>query len=262
MKLDHAMRQALERCDFRMHYQPQVDLETGHVVGAEALIRWHDPELGDISPGRFIPVAEETGFIVQIGEWVLHEAVRQATIWHAEGRGLTVAINVSALQFQQANFVDMVGAALRDAGLPPDRLEIELTESILIQDAREALARLDALAALGVRLSIDDFGTGYSSLAYLKRFPLQKLKIDRSFVAGLPSDDSDVAIVSAIINLGRALRLNVIAEGVETDEQRDFLRAAGCDQFQGYLCSPAVPADRFIDTMTQARDPEPASLAS
>jgi diguanylate cyclase (GGDEF)-like protein/PAS domain S-box-containing protein len=242
MQLDHAMRQALAQQRFRLHYQPQVDLHSGAILGVEALIRWRDPELGEVSPGAFIPVAEESGFIVAIGEWVLREAVRQAAAWQAAGRTLLMSVNVSALQFRQPGFVDGVAAALRRAGLPPEQLELELTESILIRDADDTLARLRALHQLGVKLAIDDFGTGYSSLGYLKRLPIGRLKIDRSFVNGLPGDASDVGIVGAIINLGRALQLEVIAEGVETEAQRAFLRQAGCEQFQGYLFAPALAA--------------------
>jgi len=245
MKLDHAMRQALENNDFCLHYQPQVDLANGHIFGAEALIRWHDKELGNIPPARFIPVAEETGVIVAIGNWVLAEAIRQCAQWHAQGRTLTVAVNVSALQFQQANFVDGVAEALRATSLPPEMLELELTESILIRDVDDALARLEALAELGVRMSIDDFGTGYSSLSYLKRFPIHKLKIDQSFISDLSLDDSDAAIVTAIIHLAQALKLRVIAEGVETEMQRQFLVSAGCDEFQGFLCTQALSPEEF-----------------
>ena len=245
MKLDHAMRLALVQGRFRLHYQPQVDLISGAVVGAEALIRWRDPALGEISPGEFIPVAEESGFIVSIGAWVLKRAVMQAAAWVAAGRATTVSVNVSALQFQQPGFVEEVASVLREAGLAPQWLELELTESILIQDAQDAMLRLQALAQLGVKLAIDDFGTGYSSLAYLKRFPIGRLKIDRSFVSGLPAEESDVAIVQAIIHMGRALRLQTVAEGVETEAQREFLAAAGCDLFQGYLYAPALDAAAF-----------------
>ena len=245
MKLDHAMRLALVQGRFRLHYQPQVDLISGAVVGAEALIRWRDPALGEISPGEFIPVAEESGFIVSIGAWVLERAVMQAAAWVAAGRATTVSVNVSALQFQQPGFVEEVASVLREAGLAPQWLELELTESILIQDAQDAMLRLQALAQLGVKLAIDDFGTGYSSLAYLKRFPIGRLKIDRSFVSGLPAEESDVAIVQAIIHMGRALRLQTVAEGVETEAQREFLAAAGCDLFQGYLYAPALDAAAF-----------------
>ncbi len=240
MHLDHAMRQALAQGRFRLHYQPQVGIGNGAIVGAEALIRWRDPELGEISPGEFIPVAEETGFIVPIGEWVLRQAVKQAAAWQASGMPTVVSVNVSALQFQQPGFVDGVAIVLREARLPAEWLELELTESILLQDAQDAMLRLQALAQLGVKLAIDDFGTGYSSLAYLKRFPIRRLKIDRSFISGLPADESDAGIVRAIISMGRALRLEIIAEGVETVAQRDFLHEAGCDLFQGFLFSPAL----------------------
>jgi diguanylate cyclase (GGDEF)-like protein len=245
MRIDHAMRQALAQGRFRLHFQPQVHLTSGRVVGAEALLRWHDPEMGEMSPAEFIPVAEESGFIVAIGEWVVGEAVRQAAQWRARGMRLVVAVNVSALQFHKPGFVDSVSRVLSESDLPPQWLELELTESILIQDAQEALTRLEALARLGVRLSIDDFGTGYSSLAYLKRVPIGQLKIDRSFVDGLPGDDSDVAIVRAIIDMGRALHLQVIAEGVETEAQRQFLERAGCDLYQGFLFAPALDAPSF-----------------
>ena len=251
MKLDHAMRQALAANRFRLHYQPQVDLGTGAVVGAEALIRWRDPELGDVSPGEFIPVAEESGFIVAIGAWVLRNAVAQAADWHARGLKLATSVNVSALQFQQVDFVDGVAEVIASSGLPAELLELELTESILIQDAPEALRRLEALAALGVKLAIDDFGTGYSSLGYLKRFPIGRLKIDRSFISGLPDDASDAGIVRAIINMGRALKLEIIAEGVETEAQRLFLAHAGCEQFQGFLCAPALEAAEFERRLDQ-----------
>lgn len=245
MKLDHAMRQALVRGDFRLNYQPQMDIRNGQVVGAEALIRWRDPEMGEVRPDRFIPVAEETGFIVAIGDWVLAEAVRQAASWRAQGLSIPVSVNVSAPQFQQKGFVEKVGQVLSDANLPPALLELELTESILVGEGDEVYLLLRRLADLGVRLAIDDFGTGYSSLAYLKRFPVRRLKIDRSFVTHLPDDESDIAITHAVINMGHALKLKVIAEGVETERQRHFLEDAGCDEFQGYLRSPALPPDQF-----------------
>jgi diguanylate cyclase (GGDEF)-like protein/PAS domain S-box-containing protein len=245
MRLDHAMRQALASHRFRLHYQPQVDLASGEVVGAEALIRWRDPALGEVPPARFIPVAEDTGFIIAIGDWVLEQAARQAAAWAAEGRTLTVAVNVSALQFRQADFVDRVADVLAQHALPPQRLELELTESILVRDADEALQRLQALAALGVRLSIDDFGTGYSSLAYLKRCPIHRLKVDRSFIRGLPADASDAALVRAIVQMAQALGHQVVAEGVETEPQRRFLLEAGCHEFQGFLFAPAMDAMSF-----------------
>ncbi|MBK5966446.1 diguanylate cyclase [Thiocystis minor] len=247
VKIDHAMREALVQQDFRLAYQPQIDLRTGRVVGVEALLRWHDRELGEISPGQFIPIAEESGFIVALGDWVLREAIRQGEQWQALGVGLTMSVNVSAVQFQQTNFITSLAQLLAVSTLPPGQLELELTESILIQNVEDTLIRLDALVALGVRLAIDDFGTGYSNLAYLKRFPLHRLKIDRSFVRDLPDDESDAAIATAVINLARALKLRVIAEGVENDTQREFLLAAGCDEFQGYLCAPALEPAEFLN---------------
>jgi len=245
MRLDHAMRRALGNGHFRLHYQPQVAMASGQVIGSEALLRWRDPELGEVSPGLFIPVAEDSGFIVAIGDWVLDTAVTQAARWQQAGLSTPVAVNVSALQFQQSHFVDRVAQALQRSGLPPALLELELTESILVRDADEALSRLQQLAQLGVRLAIDDFGTGYSSLAYLKRFPIEKLKIDRSFIKGLPEDDSDAGIVQAIVQMARALRLRVIAEGVETEAQRSFLVRSGCDECQGFLYAPALDEATF-----------------
>ncbi len=256
MQLDHAMRQALVSNRFRLNYQPQVSLGSGAVIGAEALLRWRDPELGEVSPGRFIKVAEESGFIVQLGEWVLRHAVGQAARWHAQGRALPVAVNVSALQFQQPGFVDEVALALAAAGLPARLLELELTESILVHDeGGEVLQRLEALAGLGVRMSIDDFGTGYSSLAYLKRIPVHKLKIDRRFVSGLPDDDSDAGIVRAIVQMAAALGKAVVAEGVETEAQRRFLHDCGCDDFQGFLFAPALDVMSFEQRLPAVEGP-------
>jgi len=254
MKLETALRQALEQQAFRLHYQPQLQIGSSRLVGAEALIRWFDQERGAVSPGQFIPLAEESGLIVPIGAWVLEEAVRQAVCWWRAGTPLTVSINVSALQFRQPDFVARVAQVLSQCSLPPELLELELTESILVQDADEVLQRLQALAALGVQLAIDDFGTGYSSLAYLKKFPISKLKIDQSFVRGLPDDESDAAIVSAMIGMARALKLSVIAEGVETESQRLTLQALGCDEYQGYLFSPGVPAAQFAAFLSASSD--------
>jgi len=249
MKLDHAMRQALNPAEpgqgFRLHYQPQVRFCDNAILGVEALLRWRDAELGDIPPGQFVPIAEESGVIVPIGNWVLDTAVRQCSAWNSKGITLTMAINVSALQFQQSDFVERVDRALKKHALPPALLELELTESILIHDVEETMRRLEALAALGVQLAIDDFGIGYSSLSYLKRFPIRKVKIDRSFIQDLPHEESDTAIVNAIIQMADALHLRVTAEGVETLEQRDFLIAAGCNEYQGFLCTPALAADEL-----------------
>ena len=245
MKIDHAMRLALEHEQFKLHYQPLVDLKTGVVIGAEALIRWHDDDLGDVSPAQFIPIAEETGVIVAIGNWVMKTAMRQAAAWNNQQQCLRISVNVSALQFQQPDFVENIARELHESQLGPDCIELELTESILIRDVEETLKKLASLAALGVKMSIDDFGTGYSSLSYLKRFPINKLKIDRSFVMHLPDDESDVAIVTAIISMAHALRLKVIAEGVETDEQKKLLQSLNCDEVQGFLYARALTAEDF-----------------
>jgi diguanylate cyclase (GGDEF)-like protein len=254
MRIDHAMRQALASQRFRLHYQPQIDLRSGAVIGAEALIRWRDPELGEISPATFIPVAEQTGFIIPIGDWVLEQAVRQAAAWRDQGLVMPISVNVSALQFQQDDFNARVASVLREHNLAGDLLELELTESILVHDANGALARLSQLSTLGVRLAIDDFGTGYSSLAYLKRFPIDRLKIDRSFVKGVPADDSDCAIVRAVVQLAQALGMKVIAEGVETEPQRAFLLELGCDEFQGFLFAPALDALSFEERVRGSRE--------
>jgi len=245
MKMDHAMRRAMDQGLFSLHYQPQVGLDDGLMSGAEALLRWTDPELGAVSPAEFIPLAEETGLIVPIGSWVMETAVRQAAEWQKMGLTLRVSVNVSALQFQQTDFVEQVAHCLQSAGLDAGLLELELTESILVQDANDALPRLFALHALGVQLAIDDFGTGYSSLSYLKKFPISKLKIDRSFVMGLPEDESDRAIVGATIAMAHALKLTVVAEGVETVAQRDYLHGLSCGAYQGYLYSPGITPERL-----------------
>lgn len=242
VQTDHALREGLHRGEFELHYQPRVTVRTGQIDGCEALIRWHRPGTGLVMPGTFIPIAEETGLIAALGAWVLDTAVAQAAAWAAEGRPLQVAVNVSALQFQQPHFVQDVAQALQRHGLPPRLLELELTESILIRDAEEALAKLRSLAALGVTLSLDDFGTGFSSLAYLKRFPLHRLKIDRTFIAAMPEDEADAAIVAAIVQMGHALAMEVVAEGVERAEQLHRLRSLGCDHCQGFWFARPMPA--------------------
>lgn len=255
MKIDHAMRQALEHQEFRLHYQPLVCLQTNQVFGAEALIRWYDKDLGEVSPAKFIPIAEETGLIIAIGNWVMHTAIAQAASWNKNGCHLRISINVSALQFQQANFVESLANALDDAHLDPACIELELTESILIRDIEETLKKLNAIAKLGVRMAIDDFGTGYSSLSYLKRFPINKLKIDRSFIMNLTKDESDIAIVTAIISLAHALKLKVIAEGVETEEQKELLCELNCNEIQGYLIAKALNPQEFEANFLQAETP-------
>jgi diguanylate cyclase (GGDEF)-like protein len=251
IQLDHAMRQALAAGRFRLHYQPQVSLADGRVVGAEALLRWRDPALGEVPPGRFIPVAEDTGFIIALGDWVLSRAISQAARWHRSGLVVPVAVNVSALQFRQPQFLDRVRAVLHEQELPPSLLELELTESILLHDADQALPRLHALASLGVRLAIDDFGTGYSSLAYLKRLPVGRLKLDRSFVHGLPDDARDAGITRATVQMAQALGMEVVVEGVETEAQRHFVADAGCHAFQGFLHAPALDPLSFASRLAE-----------
>ena len=243
--LQNRLHQAMLLSELRLDYQPQLEIGSGRVAGVEALLRWHNDELGDVEPERFIPVAEDCGLIVPIGAWVLREACRQAQAWRAAGcPELTMSVNLSALQFRRAGLVETVAAALAESGLPPRLLELELTESILLQDVENNLELVHALKALGVRLSIDDFGTGYSSLSYLKRFAVDRIKIDRSFVRDIGSDPDDAAIVRAVIQLARSLRLGIIAEGVETAEQLAFLSEEGCQEVQGYLFSrPLAPAD-------------------
>ena len=242
MQMEHGMRQALGLGEMAVHYQPQVCMATGRIVGAEALVRWTSPEFGPVSPGVFIPLAEESGFIVTLGAWVLERAIEEAACWMRAGTPLVMAVNVSALEFRQPDFVERLTMLLERHGLPATLLELELTETILLQDAREMEQRVSALAQLGAGLSIDDFGTGYSSLAYLKKLTIHKLKIDQSFVRGLPDDEGDCGIVAAIISMGRALHIEVIAEGVETLEQRAALERMGCEYFQGFLCAPGLPA--------------------
>ncbi len=242
MKMEHGMRQALGLGQMAVHYQPQVSMATGRIVGAEALARWNSPDFGAVSPGVFIPLAEESGFIVTLGAWVMEQAIEEAAGWLRSGTPLVVAVNVSALEFRQPDFVDRLVALLERHRLPATLLELELTETILLQDAQETEQRLITLARLGIGLAIDDFGTGYSSLAYLKKLAIHKLKIDQSFVRGLPDDEGDRAIVSAITSMGRALHIEVIAEGVETAAQRAALEQMGCQHFQGFLCAPGLPA--------------------
>ncbi|HEY5798776.1 MAG TPA: EAL domain-containing protein, partial [Burkholderiaceae bacterium] len=246
LQLEGDLRLALEQQQFVVHYQPQVALDSGSIVGMEALIRWNHPQLGMVPPARFISLAEETGQILAIGEWVLRTACLQCKAWQDAGqRPLRVAVNLSPRQFAQQNLVQSIAAVLEETGLPPHCLELELTETVVMTDVEHAVATLGDLKALGVKLSIDDFGTGYSSLSYLKRFPIDVLKIDRSFVRDITVDPDDAAIAVLIIALAHSLKLQVIAEGVETRAQLDFLREHGCDQMQGFYFSKPVPASEF-----------------
>jgi diguanylate cyclase (GGDEF)-like protein/PAS domain S-box-containing protein len=246
LSMESQLRKALERGEFILHYQPKIWASTGKIVGLEALIRWKHPELGIVPPSQFIPVAEESGLIVPIGEWVLRAACAQNQAWQRAGfPPVHVAVNIAMPHFRQGNLLESIGEALSQTGLDPALLELELTESMLMQSVDVTLETLHRIRAMGVRLAIDDFGTGYSSLSYLKRFPLHTLKIDRSFVKDLPRDAEDAAITKAIIAMAHSLRLAVVAEGVETPEQLAFLQQHGCDEVQGYLFSRPVSADEF-----------------
>jgi EAL domain-containing protein (putative c-di-GMP-specific phosphodiesterase class I) len=254
LELETALRRALERGEFRLYYQPILSLADERVCEVEALIRWAHPERGLVPPGVFIPVAEETGLIVPIGQWVLEEACRQVRTWQAwrgTDRPLVLSVNLSARQFQHPDLVADIERALRVTGLDPCTLKLEVTESVVMQDAAAATTTLQQLKVLGIQLAIDDFGTGYSSLAYLKRFPVDTLKIDRSFVDGLGSDGQDTAIVQSVVALAKTLQLDVTGEGVETPTQAAHLRALGCDRAQGYLFARPLPAGAMLAVLDQ-----------
>ena len=261
--LQNRLHQALSRREFSLHYQPQIETDSGRVLGVEALLRWKNPVLGEVVPARFIPVAEDSGLIVPIGAWVLDEACRQAQAWRQSGwPDLAMSVNLSALQFRRTGLIETVASALKRSALPPHLLELELTESILLQDVENNLDTVRKLKTLGVRLSIDDFGTGYSSLSYLKRFAVDRLKIDRAFVRDISTDPDDAAIVNAVIQLARSLRLGIIAEGVETQAQLAFLREQGCREVQGFLFSrPLAPAALEAFLHRQACSPEQLQAA-
>jgi EAL domain-containing protein (putative c-di-GMP-specific phosphodiesterase class I) len=243
VQIETALHSALAHNELFLHFQPQLGGEGSKVVGVEALLRWRHPTLGIIVPDRFVPLAEENGLIVPIGAWVLRTACTQCKVWHESGfPGLRLAVNLSPRQFAQTDFVELVATVLRDSGLEARWLTLELTESLMMADVEASIVKLGQLKALGVQLSVDDFGTGYSGLSYLKRFPIDELKIDRSFVRDLASDDESETIVLAIISLARNLNLRVIAEGVETAEQVAYLQENGCDELQGYFFSRPLPA--------------------
>ncbi len=255
LAMEARLRQALVRGDLRLYYQPQVDIATGRIVGAEALVRWLDPEKGLIPPARFIPVAESSGVIGPLGAWVMREACRQGQRWREAGLPeLTLAVNVSPRQFHVTDVAGCAASALAESGYPAHRLELELTETALAERPEEVRQVLLRLQALGVRMAVDDFGTGYSSLAHLKRFPIDLLKIDQGFIRDIPRSGDDMAISAAIIAMGHSLGLQVLAEGVETAEQLAFLRERGCDRYQGYLCSRPLPVQEFTALLqAQAR---------
>lgn len=243
--LETALRKSIAKNELELYYQPKVEIATGRIVGAEALLRWNHAELGAVSPARFIPLAEETGLILPLGETVLRRACADAVKWQQNGCDLSVSVNVSSLQFRRGDMPAIIQSALQASGLPAARLMIELTESLLMENAQANIDMLRAIKALGVRLSMDDFGTGYSSLSYLKLFPLDEIKIDQIFVRDLPDDTGNAAIVGAVIAMAHGLGLSVTAEGVETPAQMNFLKTHGCEQFQGYLFSKAIPVQAF-----------------
>jgi EAL domain-containing protein (putative c-di-GMP-specific phosphodiesterase class I) len=248
LSIEKALRLALKKEQFFLEYQPQFELSTGKIVGAEALLRWRHPEGGLIPPSKFIPCAESTGDIVPIGEWVLRAACTQARQWQDEGMSpFVMGVNVSAAQLRNVSFLRLVQTVLNETGLAPKYLEMETTESMLLSEDEEASSQLLGLSELGVRLAIDDFGTGYSSFSYVRRFRFDRLKIDRSFVQDLNEDPNDVDITAAIIDLGRILKMDVIAEGVETKEQLDILRSLGCGQIQGYYFSRPLCVSAFAE---------------
>jgi EAL domain-containing protein (putative c-di-GMP-specific phosphodiesterase class I) len=252
LTLEHNLRKALRENEFVVYYQPLIDLMSGQITGSEALVRWKHPELGMIQPGRFIPLAEETGLILPLGDYVLRNACEQTRTWQQKYcKSLSVSVNLSARQFQQQDLVLLVSKALDDSALQPQLLELEITESLGMKNPELTLKTLNELKSMGIRISIDDFGTGYSSLSYLKKFPIDTIKIDRSFVSDIHHDSNDAAIVLAIIALAHSLDLKVIAEGVEMKEQADYLKLHGCEKVQGFLYSQPLPAvefeKRFLD---------------
>ena len=250
LNMESALRRALERDEFHLHYQPQVDASTGEIIGVEALLRWERGDEGMVMPGRFIPLLEDTGLIIPVGEWVLRRACRDLQMWLAEGYGrVPVAVNLSPRQFRSRDLVHMIDKVLRESGTDPRLLELEITESSVMDDPEFAMQTLQACHERGIRIAIDDFGTGYSSLSYLKRFPLDVLKIDRSFVADVPENDDDAAIIDTIIAMAHRLNLRVIAEGVETAAQRDFLREHGCDWVQGYYFGRPMPLEDLLQCL-------------
>ena len=257
LRTEAGLRRALEQGELRVFFQPIVDLASGRVVSAEALVRWLDPERGMVMPDQFVPIAEETGLIIPIGNWVLRHACQQAVDWRAQGLGdIAVAVNLSARQFNAPTLEADIAAALANSHCPPELLQLEITESMVIADADQALQTMHRIRSMGVRLSIDDFGTGYSSLSYLKRFPVSKLKIDRGFVNDILVDANDKAIVDTILRLAHTMGLQTVAEGVETLEQLLYLKAMGCDECQGYFLARPCPADAFVRRVEQGFDTE------
>lgn len=254
LKLERSLRKSIENRELVLYYQPIVDMRTGSIIGAEALVRWNHSEFGMILPDQFISIADETGFIIEIGKWVLRQACLQAKQWHDAGYGsLLISVNISAIELDQSKLLNHVNCVLEETDLYPDALELEITESVLMQDAESSIRILQELKDIGVKIAVDDFGTGYSSLSYLKRLPIDIIKIDRSFVQDIVSDSDSSAIVVAIISLAKSLGLSTLAEGVETKEQFEFLYQGECDRAQGYLFSKPVNAEHFLLLLEQRK---------
>jgi EAL domain-containing protein (putative c-di-GMP-specific phosphodiesterase class I) len=263
LTIERSLQQAIERQEFSLHYQPLIEVATRRVVATEALIRWQHPELGELLPAQFIPIAEERGLMVPIGDWVMQQACKQNRAWHEAGLPrVPVAVNVSALQFRENDFPRRVAQILEDAPLAPEYLALELSESTIVQSGDTAVAKIKELKALGVHLSIDDVGTGYSNLGYLKHLPVDRLKLDQSFVRGLATDTGTSIISGAVLDMAKTLRLRVVAEGVETQSQVDFLRARDCAEAQGYYFSKPLVADdlaRFVLRSALSRSAVPVA---
>jgi len=249
-ELESLLHRAIQTESFFLHYQPRFDLISNKITGMEALIRWNHPEYGLITPGHFIPFAEETGLILPVGEWVLRSACRQNRLWLDQGFSLCVSVNLSAMQFRTDYLVERIQTILKETMLPPENLELEITESAVMNDIKTSIETLKEIHEMGVKLSIDDFGTGYSSLSYLKQFPIDKLKIDRSFIEGINTNEEDSSIVKAVVSLAHSLKMKVVAEGVETKEQLKFLEDCGCEEIQGYLIGHPVPSRIFEELLT------------
>jgi EAL domain-containing protein (putative c-di-GMP-specific phosphodiesterase class I) len=252
IKLEAHLRKAITENEFILFYQPKLNLSTGKITGVEALIRWDSPELGMISPFKFIPLAEETGLILQIGEWALREACKTAKQWQVQGyTPISVAVNLSPKQFRHKDIASLVASVLNETGLAPEYLNLEITETAVMDNVETAIQRLTEIKKMGVQISVDDFGTGYTSISYLKRFPIDVLKVDQSFIKGIPGSADDVAIVSAVIAMAHNLSMTVVAEGVETEEQMDYLAQHGCDVIQGYFISSPLPENKVVLQFTR-----------
>jgi EAL domain-containing protein (putative c-di-GMP-specific phosphodiesterase class I) len=263
LTLESGLRQALDRGEFQLHYQSKREIRSGRITGMEALLRWQHPELGIVAPMRFIPVAEETGLIVPIGRWVLRAACLQNMVWQRQGLSpLIMAVNLTARQFFEEHLLSDLMTILADTGMEATFLELEISEGLLMRDVEHTLRVLGGLKDLGIRIAIDDFGVGYSSLAALKRFPLNTIKIDRSFIRDLTSGPADKALTEAIIAMGRTLSITVVAQGVETKEQADFLAQNACDEFQGFYLDRPMPADQIAESLRAQLDAEEAEARS